>query len=416
MALGPLGVTGTAFIRIAWQPMTGPNPVVTLTAGGGATAIPFDGMTHSVLNAAGDHAGDAILGAAVGGVFLLRIFLDNTGVWEMEIANGDAAPHAMTWVVADSDEDSRQPWIHTTFHGAAPVAVLLDAVVGQHVDAQIQIANLGTGPFTVSGVTPAIAAPYTLAGVPAIVAPNAGAPAVITVGFDAPATPGDRPETIHALVTAGKVDPGPFGTVHNNRIGLRAHTRLDAPTLADPPNQFQPVRGRAAGEQPGREVTLFGTHLNEGSVSVRFGTVEAPIVSKSPTRIVTTVPEMAPGIVKVTITTGGGSVISRDNFVVLPVPVIESIDPDNGRPGDKFSVLGTDFLIDPGDTVAVIMSFPTEPGMPQVPPLTIVGRPTSFEIVVVVPVVTREISVPIVVSRSDGAEASSSDKFQITLL
>jgi hypothetical protein len=114
--------------------------------------------------------------------------------------------------------------------------------------------------------------------------------------------------------------------------------------------------------------------------------------------------------------------VSVDTLTVPPVsallpPTITTIDPDNGRPGDTFTIFGTNFLLDPGDTVSVLFVIPTEPDAPPNPgPLTIVGNPTPTTIVAIVPPMPREVRLPIVVSRSDGAEAFSEDEFFVTLL
>jgi hypothetical protein len=84
------------------------------------------------------------------------------------------------------------------------------------------------------------------------------------------------------------------------------------PTFAASPNQFTPKVGAA-----GTNVTLFGSNLNVGTPAVRFGAVNATVVSFTPTQIVTTVPAMACVATKITVQTTSGTVISDDNFTVL---------------------------------------------------------------------------------------------------
>jgi hypothetical protein len=114
--------------------------------------------------------------------------------------------------------------------------------------------------------------------------------------------------------------------------------------------------------------------------------------------------------------------VSVDTVTVPPVsallpPTISAIDPNNGRPGDTFTIFGTNFILDPGETVSVLFAIPTEPDAPPNPgPLTIVGNPTPTEIVATVPPMPQEVRFPIIVSRSDGAEAFSEDEFFVTLL
>lgn len=417
-SIGPLAASGTTFIRIAWRPAGGPDPSVTLKADGGdETAIPIDGMTHFVLTANGLDAGDAILEPALNGVYRLRIFLQTAATWQINLKNNDAVGCTLTWVVADSDNESQQPWIHATFRNAVPAAVAFDANVGQRVEERIDIKNFGTGPLGVGGLTPAIAAPYAISGLPVTLGPNQAQPAVVTIAFNAPNTPSDTPISSYTFITGDKTDFGPFGSGHNNTLSLRAHTHRFAPSFAASPNQFRPTRGRHAGERPGCEVTLFGNHLNEGNVSVHFGEIQAPIRSISLAKIVVTVPEMEPATVKITVKTGGGSVTSDDDFRVLPLPVIESLDPNNGRPGDTFAVVGTNFNLDVEHTVGVFFTFPTDPTSPPNPgPLKIVGSPTPTEIIATVPPMSREIECRITIARSDGAEVTSDQDFSVTLL
>ena len=118
--------------------------------------------------------------------------------------------------------------------------------------------------------------------------------------------------------------------------------------------------------------------------------------------------------------------VARANDVTQPAmmvvdlifaPVIEAIDPDNGRPGSKFTIFGSNLVLQPGDPVSVLFEIPTEPDQPPNPgPFGIVGVPTPTVVVAVVPEMPQECEFPIVVSRSDGAEAVSNDDFSVKLL
>lgn len=85
------------------------------------------------------------------------------------------------------------------------------------------------------------------------------------------------------------------------------------PAFNASPNQFNPKLGPA-----GTQVTLFGTNFNIGTVVVRFGATVATIIGvPTATQIVAAVPAgLAGGLVKITVQTGGGSVLSVDNFQV----------------------------------------------------------------------------------------------------
>jgi hypothetical protein len=98
-------------------------------------------------------------------------------------------------------------------------------------------------------------------------------------------------------------------------------------------------------------------------------------------------------------------------------PVIDTIDPDSGRPGDTFTISGGNFILRPGDSVSVHFAIPTEPDAPPDPgPLVIVDAPTATTIVATVPDMPQEGQFHIIVSRSDGAEVFSETKFFVTLL
>jgi hypothetical protein len=98
------------------------------------------------------------------------------------------------------------------------------------------------------------------------------------------------------------------------------------------------------------------------------------------------------------------------------LPVIDSVDPDSGRPGDVFSIFGSNFITEGAEFVVVLCDFPPNPPPPNFGALTIVGTPTATKIDVRVPPSNAEFRFGIVVSRSDGAEATGDHDFQITLL
>jgi hypothetical protein len=118
--------------------------------------------------------------------------------------------------------------------------------------------------------------------------------------------------------------------------------------------------------------------------------------------------------------------VARVNGVTQPAimvvdlifaPVIEAIEPDNGGPGGKFTIFGSNLVLQSGDPVSVLFAIPTEPDQPPDPgPFGIVGVPTPTAVVAVVPEMPQECEFPIVVSRSDGAEATSNEDFRVNLL
>jgi hypothetical protein len=141
------------------------------------------------------------------------------------------------------------------------------------------------------------------------VAVSFGATAATIVGTPTPTQLSVQVPAIPAGATKITVQTGGGSVVSDDNFTI---IPVPAPTFNPTPNQFNPKLGA-----PGTNVTLFGTNLNIAPVSVRFGATNAPLVTVLPTQITTQVPVMPAGAIKITIQTGGGSVISVDNFSVL---------------------------------------------------------------------------------------------------
>ena len=99
---------------------------------------------------------------------------------------------------------------------------------------------------------------------------------------------------------------------------FHAEATIPAPTFVTPPApQFTPKSGVG-----GQTITLNGQNFNIAPVSVKFDTVIATIAgSPSSTQIAAQVPmgmtpPGTPKQIKITVTTGGGSVTSSDTFTV----------------------------------------------------------------------------------------------------
>jgi hypothetical protein len=94
---------------------------------------------------------------------------------------------------------------------------------------------------------------------------------------------------------------------------FRAEQPIPAPAFTSP--QFTPKSGVG-----GQNITINGQNFNFGPVTVKFGTTTATIVgSPSATQIVAQVPtgmSPFPNVVKIAVTTAGGTVTSTDNFTV----------------------------------------------------------------------------------------------------
>ncbi len=241
-----VGNVATTFIRIAISSMEDPSalrPTVELLAhdpssAGGPPQQEIDPTTATSIAAAvplldGVNSTSAALAYyspdARDNVYLLKVAIEIPGsrLW-LRITNRNSVSCGYVWIVADSDEDSRQPWLHVSsesFTGSPP-AIALDAYIGQSADLNatpLTIANLGSGDATVTYSEPQLPAPYVLKGLPITVPANSQATGNVTIGADAPTAPGDIAPAVFRLVTRDKSDPGPFGDGHNDKFNLSAH-------------------------------------------------------------------------------------------------------------------------------------------------------------------------------------------------
>jgi hypothetical protein len=186
------------------------------------------------------------------------------------------------------------------------------------------------------------------------------------------------------------------------RLALMEQLLL-TPRFAPSPNQFNPKFGL-----PSRDVTLFGKNFDIGTVEVRFDTTVAQIVSPpTSTQVVTRVPTMTSGEIKITVKTDGGSAISDDTFTVLPQPPPtfaaspNQFNPKFGPAGTNVTLFGNNFNV----------------GTPSVRfgatgAATIVGTPTATQIAATVPAIPPG-AVKITV-QTGGGSITSNDDFTVT--
>jgi hypothetical protein len=156
----------------------------------------------------------------VDGVSFVRIrpSADNPGAvstWRLRITNNHTKPIRFTFVVADNDAETRQPWIDV---GEVPK---FDIVTGSSKGATFEIANRGTGQLRLAdaGATE-IGAGFGLSPLPATVEPNSVV--VVQVNLKAGAQPSESAAAFAftsndtgALLTAG----------HNRQLRLAATVR-----------------------------------------------------------------------------------------------------------------------------------------------------------------------------------------------
>ena len=150
------------------------------------------------------------------GILLVDIEVIRSGAaWSVQISNGDTRDHRYVWVVADTVDETRRPWLDLPTAGPA-----LSASVGQTAPpADLLVANHGTGPVTLHDPDgAALGSGFTLVAVTLrVVGPNRGA--VARISFTAGPTPGP----VTASHTFGSDDPD-AGAVdgHNNRVTFSA--------------------------------------------------------------------------------------------------------------------------------------------------------------------------------------------------
>ena len=120
--------------------------------------------------------------------------------------------------------------------------------------------------------------------------------------------------------------------------------QLLLPAFAESPNpEFWPPIA-----QPGIDVILFGSNFTVGTPTVRFGAIEAKVVSATDTWIVATVPEMPASEINITVSNAMSiqGVTSRQKLKVPtpgPLPPLPDIQPTQGIPGDTiFLYFNTD--------------------------------------------------------------------------
>ena len=235
VGVDPVTTLNTMFIRVvklgtACSASGPPHPTIRLKANtGDAVSIPTFPTTASIFNqpgGTGTEVANATLQVEAGDVYYVRVFIFQAGSsWQIQIVNDDgASSHGFSWVVADSDAATRQPWIDF------PTALSYDVLTGQAVPLSLQVANLGTGPLTIADAPGFSPGPgFSLTTVPPAIDPNACANLQIT--FTGPAASGMS----NAVYTANSNDTmAQLAAGHNRRVNLTATARkLEVMLLLD---------------------------------------------------------------------------------------------------------------------------------------------------------------------------------------
>jgi hypothetical protein len=147
-------------------------------------------------------------------VYAIKIEILRRGsTWKLHITNTHDTGRRFTWVVADNEPESKQPWLNL------PQTLHFDAKVGKTVAEAIDVRNLGTGELTIHLGGLGAGSKFHLDQLPDKVAPNDCQKLIIS--FDAP----DAAGTIEDQYTAESNDQrASASTQHNNRVRLTATT------------------------------------------------------------------------------------------------------------------------------------------------------------------------------------------------
>jgi hypothetical protein len=182
-------------------------------------------------------------------VYAIRILIDRPGSrWQLRITNNDDAERKFTWVVADNEPESAQPWLNL------PQTLRFNAAVGHRVPQSVDVPNLGTGNLTVSLGGLATGSSFQLDRLPADIVPNHCGELIVT--FNAPATAGTTEELYSAK---SNDDHGTDSAQHNDRIRLIATTTASTPPPAAPPPVVDGIDPESG--HPGDVFTILGADL-----------------------------------------------------------------------------------------------------------------------------------------------------------
>lgn len=140
------------------------------------------------------------------------------------------------------------------------------------------------------------------------------------------------PTTIKAVVGSGET--GKIHVVTSGGGSTFSATNFTHTTPASI-TSFSPKTGR-----DGDVITITGVNLSSVN-SVRIGGVESQFKIQSPTTILATVYYGASG--KISANPGSGFIYSADDFTYISPITIKSFSPTTGVPGDKVTIIGTDF-------------------------------------------------------------------------
>ncbi|MEU6667888.1 hypothetical protein [Streptomyces sp. NPDC046727] len=222
------------FIRVAMAGGSSP-PELFIKAGTGAE-VKITALTTAVFRSddLADYVGDVQQLSESGNVYRIRMGFDKdtTEEWQLGIRNKDlSAAREFTWVVADSEAETAQPWIVVS-----PADHAFRVLTGDSLEQRVQVSNKGTGPLIITSVAPALPAGFTLGSpLPLTVPPSGTAP--LAIKFDAPGAPPAPDGKIKAMVALTATPPDTTASSsagHNQKVSLTATVqRLEVVLLLD---------------------------------------------------------------------------------------------------------------------------------------------------------------------------------------
>jgi hypothetical protein len=155
-------------------------PAVSLQADTG-DFVQLSGAVTPIYDAPGtnfsDYIGDGQLLLEADNVFQVNVgFNANTNhTWNLRIANNTGANRLFTWVVGSTLAETSQPWLDVL-----PASLTFNVLVDDSAALPFQVFNRGTAAFTVTGISPALPAGFTLGALPGAILPNTSAPITVT--------------------------------------------------------------------------------------------------------------------------------------------------------------------------------------------------------------------------------------------
>ncbi|MEU6036002.1 hypothetical protein ABZ801_11390 [Actinomadura sp. NPDC047616] len=178
----------------------------------------------TIRDARGTRIADATWDDQGDGVSRVQIYLTRPGsTWRLGITNNDTALRQFTWVVADNDPETAQPWLHL------PRTLTFEAEVNKTTTRTVDVPNLGTGRLTMTPGGLPTGSRFRV-DLPADITPNHCGKLRVT--FTAPSSAGTTEDRYTAKSNDTQATESDY---HNNQIRLTARTSSSAPPPPPPP-------------------------------------------------------------------------------------------------------------------------------------------------------------------------------------